>query len=262
VKSTLGATVAAALLLLGVLAGNGASRAEESEEPDGQALWRSCSSCHCVPDLRIPEDEDWLKLNETTTCISGSDDTPESRAALDAYLRAEETIRPLLVDERHPAPVETKRGRLRLPATAGSAYLKADRASVRTGSPPKIRVRWSAGEKEKALELPVGDYRVISYSFYRTDEKGRRWIASGSSAEGCLELTIRSEEEDSFDLQPEIQAHLSSEADEIGHVLGFFMTNRYDQRMSLARAGKLVIPSWIISDAKGKRIDSGDFEVT
>ena len=42
---------------------------------------------------------------------------------------------------------------------------------MRTGSPPKIRVRWSASEKEKALELPVGDYRVISYCFYRTDEK-------------------------------------------------------------------------------------------
>lgn len=254
------AAVPLALFVLPLLAGS--ATAQDEERPDGQALWRSCSSCHCVPDLRIAEDEAWLKLNETTTCISGEHDTPEWRKALIAYLRAEETIRPLLIDEQHAAPAGATCGGIRLPATAGTAYLKAERASVRAGSPPKIRLRWKESEKGTTLALPEGKYRVVSYAFYRTDEEDRRWTASGSSAEGCLELSISRDKEAGLDLLPEIQAHLDCDEDELGFTFGFHMTNRYDQRMSLARDGKLMNPSWVVTDAKGERIDAGDFEVT
>lgn len=261
-KSISLAAAPAGLLFLAVLFGGRTGMAQDKELPDGQALWRSCSSCHCVPDLRIPADKDWLRLNETTTCISGENDTPEARVALNTYLSSEKTIRPLLIDEQNSPPAKTTCGQIRVPSTAGSAYLKAERASVRAGSPPKIRLHWKASAQGTTLALPEGDYRVINYSFYRTDKQDRRWIGSGSSAEGCTELTISGDEEAEFDLFPEIQAHLSCEEDEFGLVLGFFMTNRYDERMSLSRDGRLVNPTWVITDAKGKRIDAGDFEVT
>jgi hypothetical protein len=236
--------------------------AQDREQPSGQDLWRSCSACHCVPDPRIPEDEDWLKLNETTTCISGENDTPEARKALIDYLHAEKTIRPLLVDERNEAPAGTTCGRIRVPSTAGSAYLKAERKSVRDGSPPRIRLRWNGSEKGTTLAVPAGEYRVVSYAFYRSDEQGRRWIASGSSAEGCAQVTIGGDAEAPLELVPEIHGHLSCEEGEGGHVLGFFMTDQGGRRMSLSRDGRLVNPSWLITGAEGERIDAGDFEVT
>lgn len=253
------ALVPAGLFVLLTLAGSGS--AQDGKSPGGQDLWRSCSSCHCVPDARIPQDDDWLKLNETTTCISGENDTPEARKALIAYLRAEGTIRPLLIDEEHPAPAGTT-GKIRVPSTAGSAYLKAERKSVREGSPSKIRLCWKGSEKGATLAVPVGEYRVISYVFYRTDEQGRRWAASGSSAEGCAQLFIRDGTEASFDLLPEIEGELTCEAGEDGHVFGFVMKNRGGQRMSLSRDGQLMNPSWLVRGADGERIDAGAFEVT
>lgn len=261
-RSTALAAVPAGLLVAVLVVGSGTGWAQDERPSDGQDLWRSCSACHCVPDPRIPEDETWLKLTETTTCISGESDTPEARRALLAYLRSEKTLRPLLIDERHAAPAGPAGGRIRVPSTAGSAYLKAERRSVREGSPPKIRLRWKDSEKGTILALPAGEYRVISYAFHRTDEQGRRWVAAGSSAEGSTLLNIRRDAEAAFDLLPEIQAHLSSEESEDGHVLGFYMTNRNGKRMSVARDGKLLIPSWVITGAEGERIDAGDFEVT
>jgi len=256
------AAVLTGLLALTVVVGSGTSMAQDGGHRDGQDLWRSCSACHCVPDRRIPEDEDWLKLNETTTCISGEEDTPEARGALIAYLRSKETIRPLLIDEQHAPPAGVTCGKIRVPSTAGSAYLKAERKSVREGAPPKIRLHWKSSEKGTTLALPSGEFRVISYSFYRLDKKERQWSASGTSAEGCTQLIISSDKDAAFDLLPEIQAHLSCEEGEDGHVLGFFMTNRHGKRMSLSREGKLVNPKWVITEAEGERIDEGDFEVT
>jgi hypothetical protein len=252
----------AGLLALTVLVGSRTSVAQDGGNQDGQDLWRSCSACHCVPDPRVPQDEDWLKLNETTTCISGEQDTPEARKALIAYLRSKETIRPLLIDEQHEPPAGMARGKIRVPSTAGSAYLKAERKSVREGAPPKIRLRWRGSEKGTTLALPAGEFRVISYSFYRLGKNQKQWAASGTSAEGCTQLTIRSEADAAFDLLPEIQAHLSCEQREDQYVLGFFMTNRNSKRMSLAREGKLVNPTWVITGADGERVDAGDFEVT
>ena len=260
-KSAARAAVPAALFVLALLVGSETGLAGDGEQPDGQSLWRSCSSCHCVPDPRIPQDEAWLQLNKTTTCISGENDTPEARRALISYLRSKDTIRPLLISEKHGAPAGVACGRIRLPSTAGSAYLKAERKSVRAGSPPKIRLHWPSSKKGTTLSLPEGEYRVVSYCFYRKDERGC-WVASGSSAEGCTELAIRRDKEAELDVLPEIRAHLSSESDELGFVFGFFMTNRHGQRMSLAREGKLVDPTWVVTDAKGERIDDGDFEVT
>jgi hypothetical protein len=264
VKRVVPTAVLAGLLALTVFVGTKTGMAQDTGHRPGQDLWRSCSACHCVPDRRIPEDEDWLKLNETTTCISGAKDTPEARRALIAYLRSKETMRPLLIDEQYEPPAGVTCGKIRVPSTAGSAYLKAERKSVRAGSPGKIRLHWKGSEKGTTLALPAGEFRVISYAFYRSDKKGRQWSASGTSAEGCTQLIIRSDKDAAFDLLPEIQAHLSCEEDEDEdrHVLGFFMTNRNNKRMSISREGKLVNPRWVITGAEGQRVDAGDFEVT
>lgn len=237
---------------IGLLLGSAGALAGET----GQDIWRSCSSCHCVPDLRIAEDEDWLKLNETTTCIAGDRDTPENRKALIGYLRAKKTLRPVLIDEKHPAKAG---GVIRLPATPGSAYLKADRASVRKGSPSRIRLRWSTARE---LKLPAGSYRAISYSLYRKDKLGRRWVISGSSAQGCATLVIDPKRAATFDLLPEIRAKLSCKPVEERTLFGFSMTNRRGVRVSLARDGVLVNPVWIVRDERMKIVDRGDFEVS
>jgi hypothetical protein len=221
----------------------------------GQDLWRSCAACHCVPDLRIAEDENWLKLNETTTCIAGEHDTPESRRSLIEYLRAKKTLRPLLIDEKHPG----KGGTVQLPSTPGSAYLKADRASVRKGAPAKIRLRWRTA---KSLQLPAGAYRVISYSFYRKDKDGRRWVISGSSAQGCADIVSDPKKPATFALLPQIRAKLSCKPGDQGYLFGFFMTNRGGARLSVARDGALVDPAWLVRDERMKIVDRGDFEVS
>ena len=195
-----------------LLLAGGMAKAEETAE--GQKLWRSCAACHCVPDLRIAEDEDWLKLNETTTCITGKDDTPKIRKSLIGYLRAKKTLRPVLIDEEHPGAG----GEIRLPATPGSAYLKAERASVREGAPARIRLRWRTA---RTLKLPAGSYRVISYSFYRKGPKGCRWVISGSSADGCASLDIHPKRAATFDLLPEIRANLSCKPVEDRFLFGF-----------------------------------------
>jgi hypothetical protein len=33
----------------------------------GKEDWASCGTCHCTTDRRIPEDEDWVNMNEETT---------------------------------------------------------------------------------------------------------------------------------------------------------------------------------------------------
>ncbi|MHC4960176.1 MAG: hypothetical protein ACYTGN_17620 [Planctomycetota bacterium] len=249
-------------VLAALLAGSATAPAEDEKERPGQDLWRSCAACHCVPDLRIAQDNDWLKLNETTTCISPAQDLPGAREALIGYLRAKETIRPLLIDEQHVPPAGTATGRIRVPSTAGSAYLKAERKSVREGTPPKVRLRWQASEKGKTLTLPAGEFRVINYSFYRTDTQGRRWTAAGTSTEGCTQVVVKGDKEAEFDLLPEIRAHLGCTAVTGRYVLGFYMTSRANTRMSLARDGRLVNPKWIIRGSGGERIDAGDFEVS
>lgn len=257
-KTLLLAAAALGVLLLAWALGRG----QEAKPPDGQALWRSCSSCHCVTDARIPEDKHWIKMNETTTCISGDNDTPEHRKALNDYLQAEGTIRPLFIGEGHKPPKGTPCGKIRIPSTSGSAYLKAERESVRKGTPPKVRLYWKAGEKGRTLEVPEGEYRVINYFFYRTDAASKQWNLSASSSEGCATLKIRRGEETDSGLLPEFQGHLSAtgEGDEV--LFGFFMTNQTGTRMSIAREGVLVNPSWIIKDAGETVVDRGGFAVT
>ncbi len=235
---------------------------QEAKPPDGQTLWRSCSSCHCVPDARIPEDKNWLKLNETTTCITGENDTPEHRKALNDYLQAEGTIRPVFIGEGHTFPKGTPCGKIRIPSTSGSAYLKAERESIRKGTPPKVRLYWKAGEKGRTLEVPEGEYRVISYFFYRTDAASKLWALSASSSEGCATLTIRRGEEVDSGLLPEFQGHLSAKPEGDEFLFGFFMTNRTGTRMSISREGTLINPSWIVKDAGETVVDRGGFVVT
>jgi hypothetical protein len=250
------------MLALAVLTAGGYGVAQKPDLHAGQKLWRSCAACHCVPDPRIPEDQNWLRLNKTTTCIAGEMDTPAMRANLNAYLTAEGTLRPVLIDENYEPSAQAACGKIRVPSTSGNAYLKAERQSIRKGSPPKIRLAWKASVKGKTLVLPAGTYQVISYSFHRPDSKKRTWSISGTSAEGCFELAIESGKQATFDPRPEIQGHFSAKENKGKWTLGFFMTNRVEDRMSISCDGKLVNPTWVIKGAGEKIVEEGDFEVT
>ena len=235
--------------------------AQDANRRDGQRIWRSCSSCHCVPDARIPQDRDWLALNKTTTCISGADATKAHRANLISYLSDDATMRPLLIDGKTNL-AKGATGTVRVPETAGSAYLKADRQSIRSGSPRKIRLVWPEGKKGRTFDLPVGSYRLISYAFYRVDDSDSRWSIAGSSAEGCMELNIRENEASAIDCLPEIHGNLSWKLEGNNYTFDYFMTNRRGQRLSVARNGVLANPVWQLVDAAGRQVERGTFEVT
>ena len=124
------------------------------------------------------------------------------------------------------------------------------------------RLSWKASENGQTLTFPEGDYRVISYAFYRVDDQERRWSVSGSAAEGCAELVIEHEKDTTLDLVPELHGHLSAVRESESYKLAFFMTNEHEERMSIACNGQLVNPTWAIVDAEGKVVDHGPFEVT
>lgn len=228
----------------------------------GQRMWRSCSNCHCVPDQKVVQDADWLKLNMATTCITGEAAAPKQRRILIAFLNSKEAMRPLLITEKSQATVGKKYGSIRVPSTAGSAYLKADRDSVRAGSPKKIRLNWPATKSGQVLVVPVGRYRVVNYGYYRQDQNKKRWSLSGSSAEGCASLRIEANKESIFSLAPEIHGHLSASPKNSVFNLAFYMSNKHGVRMTIACDGALADPTWVIGAGHEKIVDRGKFEVT
>jgi len=243
------------------------SMAQSESDLDSRKLWRSCSACHCVPDMRISEDKHWLKLNMITACIAAKTGTPEVRSALNRYLSAEKTARPILIDAKHAAPAKAICGNVRFPTTAGSAYLRADSKSIQGGSPTELRLRWNAYEKGAVLAIPIGDYRVIGYNFYRSDKAKKRWVLSGTAAGGCVSLSVRKTATASFDLDPKIYAHLSCKKVEKGFAFNFVMGNRGGTRISLACDGDLLAPRWTVSRTGGgesdkKTLDQGAFVVS
>ena len=120
---------ALALAIAGAL--GGLSRAEDANEPadeglapalkEGKRIFRSCAGCHCATDPRIPEDDDWLRMNRTTACVKASDATPEKRQALEAYLRSDRVVRPLLVTEGTELKTRLPVGAVSIPEISGSA---------------------------------------------------------------------------------------------------------------------------------------------
>jgi len=281
------ATAAMAWALLLLLAAGCGSRGDEAarsfapspaEEPapagkpdpvdpkllaEGKKAWRKCAACHCATDARIPEDADWERLNEETTCIAGGDPAPRLRKCILAYLRHPGTLRPVLVDETFKPREGKKAGQVLVPATAGSAYLKAERDSIRTGTPSMVRLYWPESARPKTLAVPAGEYSVINYWLYHeTGEKGEhRWMATATNVDGCTQAYVEPGEEALLDLQGVLYGELTCTPKEKVVTLNFAVNDMGGNSITLSKDGRVVMPDYRILDRSGGEVARGTFNV-
>lgn len=239
---------------------------DETEElyREGKKAFRSCAACHCVTEPTLKEDEDWLRLNQVTACINAGDMTPRIRKALDVFFRSAETRRPLLVDENYTPEEGAVLGKINVPATSGSAYLKAERESIRKGSPPSIRLYWKESEKGKSLIIPAGAYRIITYRFYRTstDSDDQLWTLSVTDVNGCGELQVGENDEVNFEFLPEMRGTLTAGRTEDGVKLSLAMRNEKGSVLTLSRDGDMCLPQFVVADPSGNEIYRAAFDNT
>lgn len=245
----------------------GTALADEEREAlylEGKKAFRSCAACHNVTEPKLKEDEDWLKLNQVTACINAGDLTPRVRKALDVFFRSPKTRRPLLVDENYVPEENRSCGKINVPPTSGTAYLKTERESIRKGAPAKIRLYWKASEKGKALTIPAGKYRVITYRYYRTSKeiKDELWTLSVTDVNGCGEISVAENETASFDFLPEMRGKLSAEKSSEEIKLSLAMRNEHGSVLTLSKNGVMCLPQFLIADPSGNEIYRAAFDNT
>lgn len=247
------------LVVVGLLLMAGRVGAQEAETITLAQVWQTCTACHGTPDARIPQDADWLKLNLETTCldIQGFEPTPEVRRALISYLRSNRVPRPVLIDAASRPAEGRAHGKVRVPATAGSAYLKP---VVRGAA--DVRLHWSESEKGSVLAVPVGRYRVVNHAFYRSDDEERRWTLSGTSGKGVVALQVEKVGEAALALVPELRGKLGVVNDRGAHRVSFAAANARGDRMTVACNGRLTAPRWAVVDKRKGILERGDFTVS
>lgn len=230
---------------------------------EGKKAWRSCGTCHCTTDPRIKEDEDWVLLNEETTCIEAGKPAPRVRESVIAYLRHPETLRPDLIDQDYEPDKGKETGQVLVSAMAGSAHVKAGRDSIRKGSPSMIRLYWRETEEEKSMVMPAGEYVVINYWLYCRGGKGgeERWMVTGTNVDGCTELNIDPGEEAYFGLDSVVYGEFTSARKDDGFKLSFSLHDVWGNRMTLSKNGRIIMPGYRILDGKGKTLAEGVFAV-
>jgi hypothetical protein len=231
---------------------------------EGKEGWRSCAKCHCATDPRIEEDRDWVAMNEETTCIASGDPAPRLRKSIIAYLRDADTLRPVLVDRSYRPEKERTTGKVLVPATGGSAYLRAERASIKEGAPSMVRLHWKATGEEKSMVVPAGRYDVVNFWFYRpgAENDAERWMLSGTNVSGCTSLDIGPEDEEILDVEPLVNAKFTAKPSEKGYALSLSLHDAGGSRMTLSRNGKVVMPGYRIVDADGNEVAEGRFGIT
>ena len=255
------ALIALLVFLLGTV------RAEEDTDAlyrEGKKAFRSCAACHNVTEPKLKEDEDWLKLNQVTACINAGDLTPRVRKALDVFFRSPQTRRPLLVDENYIPEENRICGKIKVPPTSGTAYLKTERESIRKGAPAKIRLYWKASEEGKTLTIPAGKYRVITYRYYRTSKgnKDELWTLSVTDINGCGEINVAENETASFNFLPELRGKLSAEKTAEGIKFSLAIRNEHESVLTLSKDGDMCLPQFVIADPSGNELYRAAFDNT
>jgi hypothetical protein len=159
-------------------------------------------------------------------------------------------------------------GKLQVPAAAGSAYLKAERDSVRAGSPAQVRVVWKATADMKEMTVPAGEYRVINYWLYRQGkDETERWMVSVTNVDGCTTLNIGGERTESVVFGNALFNNLTAERKALPGGLAFFTLNfaladDSGNRLTLSKNGRVVMPSYRVLDTEGAEIARAVFGVT
>jgi hypothetical protein len=167
------------------------------------------------------------------------------------------------MDQNYKPDEGIETGEIIVPATTGSAYLKAGRDSVKKGSPSMIRLYWRETEDEKSMAAPSGEYIVINYWLYRKGGKNgeERWMVTGTNVGGCTELNLDPGEEAYFDLGTVIEGKFKSTRKEDGFALSFSLHDVWGNRMTLSKNGRIIMPGYRIVDEEGKVLAEGIFDV-
>jgi len=205
-----------------------------------------------------------VALNEETTCIASGDPAPRLRKSIIAYLRDPDTLRPMLVEPSYRPGKDGKTGKVLVPGTGGSAYLRAERESIKQGAPSMVRLHWKESQTEKSMIVPTGRYDVINFWFYRRGENGvDRWMVSGTNVSGCTSLEIGPEDEEMLDVEPVLNAKFTAKpGEEKGYALSLSLQDAGGSRMTLSRNGKVVMPRYRILDPDGRPVVEGAFGIT
>ncbi len=258
------------LVATGALGGSG--RTEEGAAPDagaallqeGQKVFRTCTECHCATDPRIPEDEDWLRMNQTTACIKADDASPRAREALAAYLRSDRVIRPVLVNAAYAPKEGLPHGRVELPEVSGSAFLKTEGEAVARGAPARLRLYWPAGPKGRTLPVPAADYRVITYALYGRGgtDGAERWMMTAANINGCVELTVPDGASVPLDLRPVFVGDAFAKPLEDGVKILYTQTDPHGNVATLSVNGVVRLPEYGVFDANGRQVHHAVFENT
>lgn len=243
----------------GGLLAAGAPPLPQSEGDDARPLvertWDSCAACHAAPDHRVQHDARWIGLNRTTTCLTDEAATDENRTRLIAWLAEGKAPRPRLVRPRDAAGAGT--GRVRVPATSGSAFLRRTDGE----RPETLRLFWDASEDGSFLSVPGGEYDLVGYCFYREDDAGVQWTASATVQEGQEPdpLVVKAAGTSALAIRPVLYHDLSATAGGTDLDISFQMRNEAGDRMTLTRAAKLVEPEWVATAEDGSALASGRF---
>ena len=186
------------------------------------------------------------------------------RESILAYLRHPGTLRPILVNQDFKPEEGEAKGKVVVPETGGSAYLRANRASIKQGTPAMVRLHWSESANEKSMVVPAGEYDVINYWFYRRGgEEGKdRWMATGTNVSGCTTMTVTPDAEELMDLEPLVYGKLTAKRKGEGYSLSFSMQDIGGSRMTISKNGRVVMPGYRILDAEGKTVAEGRFGIT
>jgi hypothetical protein len=230
---------------------------------EGKKAWRGCATCHCATDPAITEDEDWVVMNEVTTCIEAGKPAPRLRESIIVFLRHPDTLRPVLVDDGFEPGEGGEAGKVLVPPSGGSAYLKAERDSVKAGSPSMVRLYWKQTPEEKAVKAPVGEYNVINYWLYRKggENGGERWMVTGTNVDGCTQLSIGPDFESSLNLDCMLYGEFGATMKDGAYTLSFSLSDLGGNRLSLSKNGRLVMPRYRILDEKGETVAEETFQV-
>jgi hypothetical protein len=171
------------------------------------------------------------------------------------------------VDETFKPEKGMKCGKLQVPAAAGSAYLKAERESVRSGTPAQVRVVWKASGDMKEMLVPAGEYRVINYWLYRKGkDAAERWMVSVTNVDGCTTLNVNEERAETIVFGSALFNNLTVSRKEGGESPAFqfawALSDDGGNRLTLSKNGKVVFPSFRILDETGAEIARDVFGVT
>lgn len=219
------------------------------------AMFAGCTHCHGTPDPAVPGDSDWIKRVASTACIvPPAPKSADERAALIAWLNAEERVRPRI--ERAPRRREEGEGRVASNIARGSVLLgpkgPVGDASVR------VRLVWNGETGKRALRnVPAGEWEVKGYRVLLEDDDGVPWQIWGSGHRG-RRFSVKAGETFKLDLDLAVRVTARARRARGKLSVGVGVTGDSKMGLTVVKAGDRVPAGYTL--VRGDRRRSGSLE--